>query len=143
MNWLRDVSKAILGSPYGVNQDWRGYLKEGVEPIRQIAKEFGVRIDPFYSIDEDGYDDDGPADLTITAGDRSESISVDFIPNAGSFDEVVSVIQSASSDLIVCYKLCYYADSDAYCYAILSPERWENVKTVAGSSFSDIFDRIL
>jgi hypothetical protein len=127
------LTDLILESPYGITVDWRGELAELLEPLADgIAGECGVEIEVNF-IDEDS------ANVTVIVDDNARQITLQYRPNEDDLRDSARLLQQASAGHCEFHELRESADSDTYCWAILSPERWARVRSHLGESFGEVF----
>lgn len=129
---LGQLSDLILDSPYGFGMDWRGQIKEVIEPLCEVAPDLGVSLDYFP-------DDEDTIRLTIGCGDAPVELILKYEPNNDSMHDVVRKINKAAKGRFQIVSLAYYHFSDCYAYAVLSAERCNAVKRAADKWFGQVF----
>ena len=135
-NYLGKLTTKILDSRYGIVFDWRGdFSKEFLAPLCRIGRRLGANLT--YKYLEPPRD---LAEVSLNNGQDTTKTSIEYVNNRfSSLIEGVRNLEKASGQRLVFRLLAKCHPSDTLCAAVLSEDRWEHVRTVAGAAFHDIF----
>jgi hypothetical protein len=135
-NCLGKLTNKILASPFGIVFDWRGeFNTEFLDPLCKMGPKLGINIT--YSYLEPPRD---LAELTLITSQGTTKTVIEYDSNRFSvLLDGVRNLEEASGQRLVFRLLAKNHPSDTLCAAILSADRWEQVRTAAGGAFHDIF----